>query len=25
VWVAWITHALADVAIFAIAWHLVIG
>jgi uncharacterized protein len=25
VWVAWITHALADVAIFAIAWHLIIG
>ena len=25
VWVAWVAHALADVAIFAIAWHLVIG
>jgi len=24
VWVAWITHALADVAIFAIAWYLII-
>lgn len=24
VWVAWIPHALADIAIFAIAWHLVI-
>ena len=25
VWVAWVAHALADVAIFAIAWHLIVG
>ena len=25
IWIAWIAHAIADVAIFTIAWHLVIG
>ena len=25
VWVAWIAHACADVAVFGIGWHLVIG
>ena len=25
VWVAWVAHAIADVAIFAIAWHLIVG
>ena len=25
IWVAWIAHACADVAVFGIAWHLVIG
>ena len=25
IWVAWVAHALADVAIFAIAWHLIVG
>ena len=25
IWVAWLAHAIADVAIFTIAWHLVIG
>ncbi len=25
VWVAWVAHAIADVAIFAIAWHMIVG
>ena len=25
IWVAWVAHACADVAVFGIAWHLVIG
>ena len=25
IWVAWVAHALADVAIFAIAWQLIVG
>ena len=25
VWVAWVAHACADVAVFGIAWHLIIG
>jgi len=25
IWVAWIAHACADVAVFGIAWHLIIG
>ena len=25
IWIAWIAHAFADVAIFAIAWEIVIG
>ena len=25
VWVVWVAHAIADVAIFAIAWHLIVG
>ena len=25
IWIAWVAHAIADVAIFTIAWHLVIG
>ena len=25
VWVAWVAHAIADVAIFAIAWQLIVG
>lgn len=25
VWVAWVAHACADVAVFGIGWHLVIG
>ena len=25
IWVAWVGHALADVAIFAIAWQLIVG
>jgi hypothetical protein len=25
IWVAWVAHALADVAVFAIAWHLIVG
>lgn len=25
IWVAWLAHAMADVAIFAIAWNIVIG
>ena len=25
IWVAWVAHAIADVAIFAIAWHIIVG
>ena len=25
IWVAWVAHACADVAIFAIAWELIVG
>ena len=25
IWIAWLAHAIADIAIFTIAWHLVIG
>jgi membrane protease YdiL (CAAX protease family) len=25
VWVAWVAHACADVAVFGIGWHLIIG
>lgn len=25
IWVAWIAHAIADVAVFAIAWQMVVG
>ena len=25
IWVAWVAHAIADIAIFTIAWHLIIG
>ncbi len=25
IWVAWVAHALADVAIFAIAWQMIVG
>ncbi len=25
VWIAWVAHAIADVAIFAIAWHMIVG
>ena len=25
VWVAWVAHAIADIAIFAIAWHMIVG
>ena len=25
IWIAWLAHAIADIAIFPIAWHLVIG
>ena len=25
VWVAWVAHAIADVAIFSIAWHMIVG
>ena len=25
VWVAWVAHAIADVAIFAIAWQMIVG
>lgn len=25
IWVAWVAHALADVAVFAVAWHLIVG
>ena len=25
IWVAWVAHAIADVAIFAIAWHMIVG
>ena len=25
VWVVWVAHAIADVAVFAIAWHLIVG
>ncbi len=25
IWVAWVAHACADVAVFGIAWHLIIG
>ena len=25
IWIVWITHACADVAIFAVAWHILIG
>jgi membrane protease YdiL (CAAX protease family) len=25
VWIAWVAHAIADVAVFAIAWQLIVG
>ena len=25
IWVAWVAHAIADVAIFVIAWHIIVG
>jgi len=25
VWVAWVAHAIADVAVFAIAWQMLVG
>ena len=25
VWVAWVAHACADVAVFGVAWHMIIG
>ena len=25
IWVAWVAHAIADVAVFAIAWQMIVG
>jgi hypothetical protein len=25
IWIPWLAHAMCDVAVFSIAWHLVIG